>query len=259
MDRAEIVHHGQWSHPAYAVVEGQPQIIFPAGDGWIRSYTPEGKLLWRFDCNPKDANFVLGMRGTRSDFIAAPVIYKNRVYIGVGQDPEHGLSVGHLWCIDMTMRGDVSPELVVNANVVPPVTRPNPNSAAVWHFGGLIPGKKKGRIYHFGRTMSTCAIHDDLVYIAELAGFIHCLDANTGKHYWQHDAKDNIWSSPYWADGKVYQGSDGGSVFVFAHGKEKKLLAEIDMGRAVRTPPVAVGDVLYIISGNKLFALKKRP
>ena len=37
------------------------------------------------------------------------------VYVGVGEDPEHGEGVGHLWCIDPTKRGDVSPELAVNA------------------------------------------------------------------------------------------------------------------------------------------------
>ena len=61
----------------------------PGGDGWIYSFDPDGKLLWKFDCNPKDAEYELGGKGTRSDFIATPVIYKDRVYIGVGQDPEH--------------------------------------------------------------------------------------------------------------------------------------------------------------------------
>ena len=44
------------------------------------------------------------------------MIYDGKVYIGVGEDPEHGEGVGHLWCIDPTKRGDVSPELVFNAN-----------------------------------------------------------------------------------------------------------------------------------------------
>src|SRR5439155_27219494 len=54
VNRAELIHHGQWSNPAYAVVQGQPQVIFPGGDGWIYSFSPEGKLIWKFDCNPKD-------------------------------------------------------------------------------------------------------------------------------------------------------------------------------------------------------------
>src|SRR5262245_1937542 len=55
VNRGELIQHGQWSNPAYAVVDGQPQVVFPGGDGWIYSFDPkEGKLLWRFDCNPKD-------------------------------------------------------------------------------------------------------------------------------------------------------------------------------------------------------------
>ena len=57
----------------------------------------------------------LGGRGTRNNIIATPVIYQDSVYVAVGQDPEHGEGVGHLWCIDPTKRGDVSPELAFNA------------------------------------------------------------------------------------------------------------------------------------------------
>ena len=40
--------------------------------------------------------------------IATPVIYDNKVYIGNGQDPEHGEGVGHFYCIDATKRGDIT-------------------------------------------------------------------------------------------------------------------------------------------------------
>ena len=52
--------HGQWSSPAYGVLGGVPQVLFAGGDGWLYSFAPEGdgkgnaKLLWKFDCNPKD-------------------------------------------------------------------------------------------------------------------------------------------------------------------------------------------------------------
>jgi outer membrane protein assembly factor BamB len=260
VNRGMLIQHGQWSNPAYAVVQGQPQVVFPGGDGWIYSFDEAGKLLWKFDCNPKDAFYELGTKGTRNDFIATPVIHDNKVYIGVGQDPEHLLGVGHLWCIDMTKRGDVSPELAIDANF-PPKTKPNPNSAKVWHYGGPTTPedrKKLRRNYYFGRTMSTCAVQDGMVYAAELSGLIHCLDAATGKVHWTHDTKARIWSSPYLADGKVYMGNDTGSVFVFAHGKEKKLLAENSMPGPVRATPVAANGVLYVMTNNKLFALANK-
>jgi outer membrane protein assembly factor BamB len=261
VNRGELIQHGQWSNVSHAVVNGQPQFVFPGGDGWIRAFDPKGNLIWKFDCNPKDAKYELQGKGNRSDFIGTPVIYKNRVYIGVGQDPEHRTGVGHFWCIDMTKKGDVSPELVTDASVFPPKTKKNPQSAEVWHYGGVINNpalvKKLGRNYYFGRTMSTAAIHEDIVYITDLGGILHCLDANTGKVHWEFDAGDDIWSSPYYADGKVYLGTDGKTVFVFEHGPKLKKLAENDMDAKVRATPVAANGVLYVMTENKLYAIKK--
>lgn len=260
VNRGELIQHGQWSNPAYGVVDGQPQVVFPGGDGWIYSFNEKtGDLLWKFDCNPKDAFYELQGKGTRNDFISTPVIHKGRVYIGVGQDPEHETGVGHFWCIDMKKRGDVSPEVVVDGSVFPPKTKPNPNSALVWHYGGYTSKedrKKLGRQYYFGRTMSTVAIQDDILYVSELLGILHCLDPETGKVYWTHDCDAPIWSSPYLTDGKVYMGTDAGFVLVFAHGKEKKLLAENEMDGRVRATPVAVGDTLYVMTERRLWALR---
>lgn len=262
VNRGDLIQHGQWSNPAYAVVEGQAQIVFPGGDGWLYSFDPAGKLLWKFDCNPKDAKYELQGKGTRNDFIATPVIYKDRVYIAVGQDPEHNPGVGHLWCVAMNKRGDVSPELVTDYSVWPPKTKENPNSAKVWHYGGPILNKeeraKLRRNYYFGRTMSTCAIHEDIVYAAELSGEVHCLDANTGAVLWRHDTGSPSWSSPYWVDNKVYFGNDDGTVTIFAHGKTKKILGTIEVPGRVRATTVAANGILYVMSENKLYAIAEK-
>jgi outer membrane protein assembly factor BamB len=254
LDKGEVLMHGQWSSPAYAVANGKPQVIFPGGDGWLYSFEPEtGKLIWKFDCNPKSSRYKLGGKGTRSDFIASPVVYDNKVYIGVGQDPEHDEGVGHLWCIDITKEGDVSP---VNDNFDPKAPE-NKNSALVWHYGGMIPANAQSdRNYYFGRTLSSCAVHDGLCYAAELAGYVHCLDAKTGEHYWDHNMEAATWCSPYYVDGKVYIGNDASKVLIFAAGKEKKLIGEIEMGGKVRATPVVVNGVLYLATENKLYAIK---
>src|SRR5690606_37697904 len=114
------VLHGQWSSPAYAELGGVGQVIFGGGDGYLYSFDAAGedgksKLLWKFDCNPKDSVYVLGGSATRNHIIATPVIYDGLVYVSVGEDPEHGEGDGHLWCIDPTKRGDVSPTLVYNS------------------------------------------------------------------------------------------------------------------------------------------------
>ena len=43
-----------------------------------------------------------------SEINATPVFWKNRVYVAIGQDPEHGEGVGILTCIDATKTGDIT-------------------------------------------------------------------------------------------------------------------------------------------------------
>lgn len=115
--------HAQWASPSYGVFDGQPQVIFPGGDGWVYSFDPKGdgkggsRLLWKFDGNPKESKWILGGRGTRNNIIAFPAIYDGLVYVVMGQDPEHGEGQGHLWCIDPakhTDGSDVSAELALD-------------------------------------------------------------------------------------------------------------------------------------------------
>ena len=222
--------HGQWTNPAYGVMGGKPQVIFPGGDGWVYSLEPSsGKLIWKFDANPKDSVWELGGAGTRNNIISTPVIYKNRVYIGVGQDPEHGEGEGHFWAIDATKTGDVT------------------ESGVIWHRGGD----------DFHRTISTAAIADGILYIADLTGFLYALDAETGEHHWTYDTFAAVWGSPFVADGKVYIGDEDGDIAILKAGTEMELLDEINMGSAIYTTPVARDGVLYVATRNMLFALQE--
>jgi outer membrane protein assembly factor BamB len=247
--------HGQWGNPVYAEPKGgAPQVIFPGGDGWLYSFAPRtGDLLWKFDCNPKASVYELGEKGTRSDLVCTPVVWEDKLYIGVGQDPEHKKGVGHLWCIDLTKKPtnkelDLSP---VNDNF-DPKAEVNKDSGFIWHYGGFLdPLPNKYRKWKFGRTLSTVAINDGLLYTSELDGIVHCLDARTGKPYWTHDMNADTWGSPFWVNGHVYIGNEKGKVLVFKHGKEKKLVNTIDMNCGyIRRTPVVVNGVLYLITEN---------
>ena len=250
---------GQWSSPAYTVVNGKAQVIFGGGDGWLRGFEAEtGKPIWKFDCNPKSSEFKEGGRGTKNYIVATPVVYENKVYIGVGQDPEFGPGVGHLWCVDLTKTGDLSP---VNDNF-DPMAPENQKSGLVWHYGGAYDdatADKEGRKYVFGRTIGSCAIHDGLLYVAEIAGFLHCIDAKTGQPYWVYDSKAEIWGSPSWVDGKVYLGTGDGDIHILAHGKTMKLAGKVEMndGQIYSTPVVANG-VLYVMTMKNLWAIANK-
>jgi len=224
------IFHGTWSNPTYAVVKGRPQVIFPGGDGWIYSFEPKaGKLLWKFNANPPGSKYVLGGRGTANEVIATPVVWEDRVYVGVGQDPEHGEGTGNFWCVDATLDGDVT------------------GRGVVWHRGGT----------DFHRTISTVAIQDGIVYAADLSGFLYALDARTGQPYWTHDMLAAVWGSPFAADGRVYLGDEDGDVEVLKAGKTKQVLGSYNMGVSVYSTPVARNGVLYVLARNRLFALQQ--
>jgi outer membrane protein assembly factor BamB len=285
------IMHGQWSNPVYAVFGGKPQVIFPGGDGWIYAFTPDtGDMIWKFDANPKDSKYELGGTGTRSDFVGTPVLHDGKLFIGTGQDPEHFTGIAHFYCIDPAgKRGDISPVLEDRSAAGKVGSKPNPNSAVVWHFGGEERRKYMPADFKFGRTMSTACVVDGLVYISELRGILYCLDAKTGKKYWQYDTKGSIWGSPYYADGKVYLATEAGDLFVFKHdpkppaideldnpdAKDEKdfrakmlakrkevekavLLNKIEFDAPIRSTPVVADDTLYVMTEKTLFAFKKK-
>lgn len=270
------VLHGQWSSPAYGEFNGVAQVIFGAGDGWIYSFAAEGengksKLLWKFDCNPKDSVYQLN-KATRNHIIGTPVVYDGYVYVGVGEDPEHGEGQGHLWCIDPNKSGDVSPTQVFAANdLATPlparrlqnldmkageIERDNPNSAAVWHYVGENPKKFATKMH---RTIGSVAIKDDLLFIADFSGLVHCLDAKTGKPNWTYDMLAASWGSPLIVGDKVYFGDEDGEIAIFKVSAEvqEEPIETMSMGSAVLTSPVVANDTLFIANRNRLFAIQE--
>ena len=278
--------HGQWSSPTVGVIDGVPQVIFAGGDGWIYSFRAdegtdgEPELLWKFDANPKDTKWILGGEGTRNNIIATPVIYQYRVYVGVGQDPEHGEGEGHLWCIDPTKRGNVSPQLAVKIEGDERVEIPhkrikaveeelgeaaidNPNSAVIWHYSRFDQDGNEEIDFEeeMHRTIATVAIKDDLVYVSDFSGLVHCLDADGAENgqpivHFTYDMFAQSWGSPLIADGKVYIGDEDGDVAIFEFGKENaEPIAEVNMGTSVYSTPVAANGAIFISTKDKLFKI----
>ncbi len=214
--------HGQWSTPSVGTMGGVVQVVSAQGDGWVRGYeAASGKKLWEFDTNPKDSVWPR----TRNEVITTPVVFENLVYLANGQDPEHGEGIGHMYAIDATKRGDIT------------------TTGRVWHYDKI------------RRSISTAAIADGLLYIADFSGFLHCLDVKTGQPYWTHDTFAAIWASPILIGDKVYLGDEDGDVVVMQHGKEKKLVAEMNMGSAVYSTPTPANGVLFLNNRTQLFAL----
>jgi outer membrane protein assembly factor BamB len=256
--------HGQWSSPSLGEVNGKKLVFYGGGDGVCYAFEaltglPQQPVklrkVWSYDCNPPEyrgigvQNYSLGdvdiLRNglpgrdevarernkhidregrllSMSEIIGSPVFHNKRIYVAIGRDPRHGTGRGALHCIDAAQTGDIT------------------RSGRIWCYQDI------------DRSLSTVSIAGGLVYAADVAGRLHCLDADTGRCYWTHDRGEETWGSTLVADGKVYLITRK-SFLVFAAGKEKKLLATVRMGG--ECSPIAANGVLYVVLRGTLFAL----
>ena len=227
----EHVLHGQWSSPVLANVNGRMQILFGGGDGWLRAYdAASGREVWRFDGNPKDARW-LPRPGvlSRSSIIAAPVFAAGRVFVAMGQDPTHGNGPSLIYAIDPNGQGDVT------------------RSKILWTSRDV------------GRVVGTPIVKDGLLYVGDLGGTVHCLDAATGAQIWKHETNAAIWGSFLLASDRLYVGNVDGFMTVLRAGRRKELLAEIEMDAPLYSRPALIRDALYLATGQRLYLIEAKP
>jgi len=235
--------HSNWSSPAFGDMGSKGQIVFGAGDGWCYGFdsqntvTKDGiselKELWRYDCNPPNYRMKDGKPlkyatfDGPSEVIATPVFYKNRVYVPIGQDPEHGEGIGNFSCIDATKSGDIT------------------KTGMIWSYNKI------------HRSLSTPSIVNGLLFVGDFSGFVHCLDAETGSVNWVYDTKSHIWGSTVAADGKVYVGTEDGDVIVLAASKTLNVIKKNDIRSPIYSTPVMANGTLFIATPTHLYAIEK--
>lgn len=223
--------HGQWSSPALGRVGDRILAFFGGGDGWLYAIEPAtGRVAWRFDGNRKDAVWRTGsdFAGVvrRNAIVACPLFHEGRVYLGLGQDPEHGRGAGALHAIDPRGTGDVSA------------------ARRIWTYADI------------GRTITAPIAYDGLLFAADLNGIVHCLDAKSGRRLWVHDTLAPIWGCVLLLDGKLLVGNEDGFLVMLRAGREKKILREIEMPGALRSGPAVHDGTLYLATDERLYAIR---
>lgn len=267
---------GQWSSPLVIDQGDRGQVVTAQGDGWLRSFEAlTGKLIWKFDINYKTSTLVLGGRGTKNDCSATPMLYDGKIYVASGQQAHHGEGVGRLVCIDPSKTGDISSELAVDADGRPlPEARiqtvdpdkgqrsiPNPNSGLVWEYVNA-DRNGNGKLdfeEQFHRTLGNVAIKNDLLFVTDLSGLTHCLDAQTGKLHWTYDTLAANYASPLIVGDKVFIADEDGDIAIFrlSAGPDGNVpLAEINMGNSVYCSPIYANGTLYVANHHHLFAIQ---
>jgi outer membrane protein assembly factor BamB len=233
---SERLLHAGWSSPATAKIKGKPAILYGAGDGLIYAFSGKPSVdseglkvireLWRVDANPKHyrtrdgAPRPYGRRDGPSEIIASPVVHKGHVCAVIGQDPEHGTGAGAVTCVRLK------------------------DGAIRWQNTSV------------GRSISTLAISDGVVFAADLMGFLYAIDFASGADLWKHDTGARLWSSPVVADGKVIIGNEDGTLVSLKAGREKKVLGEVTLHAPIYGSVIVAGDTLYVPTQSHLYAVR---
>jgi outer membrane protein assembly factor BamB len=217
-------------------------IFFGGGNGLVYAFEPVRpnppptenltlKKVFQFDFDPVAPKtnvhkFNTNRREGPCNIYGMPVFHENRLYVAGGGDIWWGKNEAWLKCLDATRTGDST------------------TNGLVWSY----PLEK--------HVMSTPAVSDGLVFIADCGRMFHCVDAKSGQRLWTHEIKGEVWASPYVADGKVYLGTRSGSFYVFAASGEKKLITALELGTPMSATTTAANGVLFIATMTHLYAVR---
>jgi outer membrane protein assembly factor BamB len=161
--------------------------------------------------------------------VASPVYDDGRIFIAMGQDPSHGNGPSLLHAVNPNGQGDIT------------ATR------HLWGYPKI------------GRVVGTPVLKDGLLYVGDLGGVVHCLDAATGAAVWTHETDAPIWGCLLAANERLYVGNTDGILYVLRRGRVKQELARMDMGAPLYSRPAAVGNALYLATADQLFKIETKP
>lgn len=240
----ERILHGTWSSPVVAEFNGKKTVLFGAGDGILYAFEPPTlgentdtppqtlRLRWKYDCCPvdyreKDGVVIPYSRFNRnradgpSEIIATPTVSDDgKIYVAIGQSPNHGPGCGMLTCIDGAT------------------------------------GKRVWESREVDRTTTDVALHDGLLFISDYTGRLQCLDADTGALIWRRELGAGVWcASPVVADGVVYISTERQVLWGFSADRTGDVLFE-SRARSVPITPHVDGDVMYLPTQRRLFAIE---
>ena len=242
---APRIFHATWSSPSLVEIEGRRRLFFCGGDGVVYGFDPltadppPGKVLnmnavWKFDIDPTGPKenvhqFTTNRMEGPSSIFGMPVVENGKLFVAGGGDTWWGKTHCWLKCINPAGQSDVT------------------STNQVWSLD---------LVKH---VMSTPAIANGLIYIADLGGNLYCVDEKSGQTVWTQDIEGDAWASPYVADGKVYLGTRKGMFYVLAAGREKKLLMSQKLNAPISSTTVAANGVIYVATMKTLYTLALKP
>lgn len=205
-----------WEAPTGSQTESSPcvangKVFCGAGnDGVLALDAKTGKRLWQFPPQPGTGKLLR--------FGAPVVVQGNRLYIGTGVDRNRPEDPGEtaLFCLDAD------------------------SGQQLWKVPVELPCWA-GAVVNGGQVFFALGNGDIFTDAAKPAGAVICLDAQSGKQLWRHDAPGSILNQCAVADGQVYFGCRDGHAYCLNR-SDGKMLWKKEMGSPVVAAPALAGD-----------------
>jgi outer membrane protein assembly factor BamB len=177
-------------------------------------------------------SFKLSKRGLNSSL----VVDGNYVYASHSEENITGTSMGRVVCIDARKRGDIT------------------ETGEVWRYDACEVG------------YASPAIANGRLYVVTNAATLHCLDAKTGRHIWEHNLGRVGKGSPtVTADGVIYVGEQTGIFHILKDEGDKCVSLDVETftrpDRAIDEifgSPAVVGGRVYLMTRYHTYCLGVR-
>ncbi len=210
-----------WSTPFVWENDRRTEIV-TTGTRAVRSYDPDGKLLWQ-------------LTGMSSIHIPTPFARHGLLYINSGYVSD---SARPVYAIRPGGSGDISLKDGATSN-----------DYIVWSLSAI------------GSYNPSSLVYGDYHYVLLDRGIMSCHDARTGKEIYrqQRITSGTLFTASPWAyNGRIFALSEEGDTFVIQAGPEFKVIGKNSLDEmTLATPAVANGN-LIVRTASKLYRIGKR-
>jgi len=114
--------------------------------------------------------------------------------------------------------------------------------------------------WDFGKSMPrhpSPLVIGDSIYVVDDGGVVTCLEATTGKLVFAERIGGDYWSSPLFADGRIYFFSHKGKTTVIAPERTLRILATNELDGTFRASPAVSGRSLILRSETHLYRIER--